>query len=189
MAPEQIVEMDWDGRYYGDFVPSSEWRFHYDILKSRPDTNVILHSHAANCATVACCGLDLPPIHYMVAVSGGSVVKCSGYAPFGTKELSVEALKALGSNNACLLGNHGVITLGQTMDQAFSVLAELEHVARIFIGTAALGGAKLLSEKQMAVVLERFKTYGKQHVDPVALGVAPENVVQPPERAGDRLPE
>ncbi|SKA35058.1 class II aldolase/adducin family protein [Consotaella salsifontis] len=168
MRPEQIVEMDEDGRYYGDFIPSSEWRFHYDIQKARPDIKVVLHSHAVHCAILACCRMDIPPIHYMVGVGGGSVVRCSGYAPFGTQALSNEALKALGPRNACLLGNHGVIALGQTMTQAFGVLEEVENLARIYIGTRTLGAGVLLSDADMDVVLQRFKTYGKQagEIDP-----------------------
>lgn len=184
MDAAQIVEMDMEGRYYGDFIPSSEWRFHHDILKVRHDIDVVLHSHAPNCAILACCRLDIPPIHYMVGVSGGSVVKCSGYAPFGTQELSVEALQALGPRNACLLGNHGVITLGKTMSEAFSVLAEVENLAHIYIGTRALGGGALLSEAQMNVVLQRFKTYGKQaaEIDPSIT-----ERVEPPVHGGARL--
>ncbi|MTJ81096.1 MAG: class II aldolase [Telmatospirillum sp.] len=184
MTPDQIVEMDLDGHYYGDFIPSSEWRFHYDILKARPDVEVVLHSHATHCAILACCHLDIPPIHYMIGVSGGTLVKCSGYAPFGTQELSVEALAALGSRNACLLGNHGVITVGQTLAGAFNVLEEVENLARIYIGTRLLGGGALLSEGQMDVVLQRFKTYGKQasEIDPAIT-----ERVEPPVHGGQHL--
>ena len=55
MKPEQIVEMDMEGRYYGDYVPSSEWRFHYDILRARPDVGSVIHSHAPYCTMLACC--------------------------------------------------------------------------------------------------------------------------------------
>jgi L-fuculose-phosphate aldolase len=183
MLPEQIVEMDLDGRYYGACIPSSEWRFHWDIFKARPDVDVVLHSHATYCTILACCRLDIPPIHYMVAVSGGSVVKCSGYAPFGTQELSVEALAALGSRNACLLGNHGVVAVGKTLDGAFGVLAEVENLARIYIGTRALGGGVLLTGSEMDVVLQRFKTYGKQkdEIDPAIT-----ERVEPPAYGGGR---
>ncbi|MDR3440014.1 class II aldolase/adducin family protein [Telmatospirillum sp.] len=184
MDPSQIVEMDNEGRYYGDFIPSSEWRFHHDIFKARPDVDVVLHSHATHCAILACCRLDIPPIHYMVGVSGGSVVKCSGYATFGTQELSVEALEALGPRNACLLGNHGVIAVGKTLNGTFGVLAEVENLARIYIGTRMLGGGALLSDPQMDVVLQRFKTYGKQtdEIDPSIT-----ERVEPPVHGGARL--
>lgn len=168
LKPDQIVEMDMTGRYYGDFVPSSEWRFHYDILRQRTDVNVVLHSHSVNCAILACCRLDIPPIHYMIGVSGGSEIKCSGYAPFGTQELSRAALEALGPRMACLLGNHGVIALGNTPDKAFNVLQEVENLARIYIGTRLLGSGVTLTENDMSVVLRRFQSYGKQlsEIDP-----------------------
>lgn len=187
MTPEQIVTMDMDGRYYGDYVPSSEWRFHYDILRERADAQVVMHSHAPNCATLACCRMDIESHHYMVGVGGGSVIKCSGYAPFGTPDLSREALAALGPRNACLLGNHGVIVLGKTLDKALSVLREVELLARITIGIASIGRGVKLSDDEMAVVLRRFRTYGKQTSE-----LAPEDLndpdrVVPPERGGDRL--
>ncbi|TBW40666.1 class II aldolase [Siculibacillus lacustris] len=183
MRPEQIVEMDLEGRYYGDYLPSSEWRFHYDILQARSDVNVVLHSHATHCSILACCRLDIPPIHYMIGVSGGSVVKCSDYATFGTHELSVAALEALGPRSACLLGNHGVITVGKTQNAAFGVLQEIENLARLYIGTRMLGGGTLLTEPQMDVVLSRFKTYGKQagEIDPSIT-----DRIEPPVHGGAR---
>ena len=172
MTPDQIVEMDFDMNYYGDYLPSSEWRFHHAILTHRADANVVLHSHAIHCAILASCHLDIPPVHYMVAVAGGSVIKCSGYAPFGTEELSQEALVALGPRNACLLANHGVITLGTTMRHTFALLEEVEYLARHYIGTRQLNSGITLSDAEMADVLERFKTYGKQ-TDQLADGGGP----------------
>jgi L-fuculose-phosphate aldolase len=168
ITPDMIVAMDMAGRYYGDYIPSSEWRFHYDILKARPDVNVVLHSHAVHCAILASTRRDIPAIHYMIGVAGGSVVKCSGYAPFGTQALSQEALAALEDRMACLLGNHGIIALGKTQADAFHVLQEIENLARIYIGTLQIGGGVVLGAPEMDTVLQRFKTYGKQlgDIDP-----------------------
>lgn len=181
MTPEMIVPMDMDGRYYGDYIPSSEWRFHYDILKARPDVNVVLHSHAVHCAILACTRRDIPAIHYMVGVGGGAVIKCSDYAPFGTQALSEAALAALEDRMACLLGNHGVIALGKTQDKAFGVLQEVENLARIYIGTLTIGGGVVLGAAEMDVVLQRFKTYGKQawEIDPAIT-----ERVEPPAHGG-----
>ncbi|MGA7675030.1 MAG: class II aldolase/adducin family protein [Rhizomicrobium sp.] len=188
MTPDQIVEMDFDERYYGNYIPSSEWRFHHAILKHRADANVVLHSHAVNCAILASCRLDIPAVHYMVATAGGALIKCSGYAPFGTEALSHEALAALGPRNACLLGNHGVVTLGATMAQAFALLEEVEYLARHYIGTRLLGCSVTLNEAEMNVVLERFKTYGKQADELGDLTGAETDRVVPPKHGGDRLP-
>lgn len=184
MTPDMIAEMDLEGRYYGDYVPSSEWRFHYDILRARPDINVVLHSHATHCAILACSRIDIESHHYMVAAAGGSVIKCSGYAPFGTPELSALALEALGPRNACLLGNHGVIALGPTTGAAFGVLQEVEQLARITIGLRSLGGGYRLNDREMGVVLNRFRTYGKQPSELTEADLADPDRVVPPERAG-----
>ena len=188
MTPEQIVEMDMEGRYYGDFVPSSEWRFHYDILRSRSDADVVLHSHAPNCAILACCRLDIEPVHYMVGVAGGKVIKCSGYAPFGTPELSRLAIEALGPRNACLLGNHGVIALGASATAALNVLREVEYLARLAIGVRLLGGGVQLSDGEMDVVLKRFRTYGKQAAELTAEDIDDPDRVMPPAWAGAARP-
>ena len=188
MKPEQIVEMDMEGRYYGDYVPSSEWRFHYDILRARPDVGSVIHSHAPYCTILACCLLDIRPVHYMVAVAGGSVIKCSGYAPFGTPELSRLALDALGPRNACLLGNHGVIAVASGPEKALELLREVENLARISHGARMLNGGVTLTEADMAVVLKRMRTYGKQAADLTPEDLADPDRVMPPKRAGDRLP-
>jgi L-fuculose-phosphate aldolase len=187
MTPEQIVEMDFAGQYYGDYLPSSEWRFHRAIMKHRPDVNAVLHSHAIHCAILASCRLDIPAVHYMIAAAGGSLIKCSGYAPFGTDALSHEALDALGPRNACLLGNHGVITTGATMAKAYALLVEVEYLAQHYIGTRQLGRAVALDGAEMDDVLERFKTYGKQAAELADLGRSVDIGEGPPRRGGDRL--
>jgi L-fuculose-phosphate aldolase len=185
MTPDHIVTMDFSGRYYGNYLPTSEWRFHHAILAARTDINVVLHSHALYCSILACCRLDIPPIHYMIAAAGGDVIKCSDYAPFGTPELSDLALAALGPRNACLLGNHGVIVLGKTIDGAFDLLQEVENLAHLYTVVRSIGGGAILDETQMAAVLERFKTYGKQTLD--AEDMKRTERIVPPPRGGDTM--
>lgn len=115
MQAEDIVEMGWDGRYSGR-RPSSEWRFHRDILKERQDIDVVLHCHSLYATTVACHHKTIPAFHYMVGVMGGNTLRCADYATFGTQALSDAALVALKDRKACLLGQHGQISLGGTLD-------------------------------------------------------------------------
>ena len=79
-----------------------------------------------HCTTIAILGLDVPPLHYMIAVTGGDVIKCAPYATFGTEALSHNAVEALGKSNACLLANHGVIVTGRSVAEAFYDLYYLE---------------------------------------------------------------
>jgi L-fuculose-phosphate aldolase len=71
MLPEQIVFMGLDGSFDSRQRPSSEWRFHLDILKARPEVNAVVHAHPPYATTLAIMGLETPPIHYMIAVAGG----------------------------------------------------------------------------------------------------------------------
>ncbi len=187
MRPEQIVAIDVDDRYYGDYYPTSEWRFHAAIQKARPDINVVLHSHAIHCTILASCRMDIPALHYGIAGVGDDIIKCSGYAPFGTPELSRLALGALGHRHACLLGNHGVIVVGKTIDKTFQLLQEVEFLAQHYYGTLLLGRGVPLSKEEMHVVLERYKTYGKQPGEFHRTDAPADWQVIPPERGGDKL--
>ena len=79
ISPEDIVQMDWDGTYLGP-RPSSEWRFHRDILKTRVDVDVVLHCHSTFATAVACHHRDIPAFHYIVGLMGGNTLRCAPYA-------------------------------------------------------------------------------------------------------------
>ena len=104
MEPDQIVLMDMEGGYHGDYLPSSEWRMHYDIFRNRPDTGAVVHTHAVFATAISCLRQGIPAFHYMIGVAGGTDIRCADYATFGTQALSDRMLKALEDRTACLLG-------------------------------------------------------------------------------------
>jgi L-fuculose-phosphate aldolase len=110
--PADIVFVDAAGTPRGRLAPSSEWRFHHDIYRARPEANAVVHTHSSFATTLACLGREIPAFHYMVAVAGGNSIRCAPYATFGTQQLSDNALAALDGRKACLLANHGMICLG-----------------------------------------------------------------------------
>jgi L-fuculose-phosphate aldolase len=162
LRPEDIVLMRFDGSHEGPRRPSSEWRFHRDILASRPEVNAVLHSHSMFCTAVACLRRSIPAFHYMVAVAGGASIRCAPYATFGTEELSRHAVAALEGRKACLLANHGLIAVGTDLAAAFKLAMEVETLAAMYLRALQVGEPVLLDEAEMAVVLEKFKTYGQQ---------------------------
>ena len=165
MQAEDVVILKPTGEQVdGKLKPSSETKFHLAIYQARPDVNAILHSHQVHATTIACMGIELPAVHYLIGWCGDKV-PLAPYATFGTQELSDNILSVLGDYRACLLENHGLITLGTDLNQAFDIAEELELVAQIYIQAKSMGEPKLLNQEQMAEVLEKFKTYGKQ--DPV----------------------
>lgn len=161
MVPEDIVSMGLDGTYEGR-RPSSEWRFHRDILKNRPDISVVLHCHSVFATTLACHHRQIPAFHYMVGVAGGSTIRCADYATFGTQALSDAALRALEGRTACLLGQHGQISLGRTMEKAFWLATEVETLSRIYVQALPLGEPPVLDDEEMARVIAQMErmSYG-----------------------------
>ena len=161
IAAADIVAMDFSGNVRGAGKPSSEWRFHRDILAARPEINAVVHTHSMYATTLACQQRDIPPFHYMIAVAGGDTIRCAPYALFGSQELSDHALQALQQRNACLLANHGMICLGRDLDQALALALEVETLCQQYWCVLQLGAPQLLSDTQMREVLEKFKTYGR----------------------------
>lgn len=163
MQPDDMVWMGFDGRCESkphDRKPSSEWRFHRDILAARPEVGAVIHTHSMFATTLACLHREVPPFHYMIAVAGGDTIRCAPYALFGSQALSDAALAALQDRRACLLANHGMIATGRDLDQALAVAVEVETLCEQYWRALQAGDPKLLSPAQMAEVMEQFKGYG-----------------------------
>ena len=160
MTPHDMVWMGFDGKPQGERQPSSEWRFHRDILASRPDVHAVVHVHSPFATTLACLGLEIPPFHYMIAAAGGDTIRCAPYALFGTQELSDHALAALQDRRACLLANHGMIATGRDLAHALALCVEVESLCEQYWRARQIAEPRHLSNAQMAEVMEKFKTYG-----------------------------
>lgn len=162
MLANMMVTMQFDGSHEQDKKPSSEWRFHRDILQNRPEINAVIHTHSMFATTMACLHQDIPPFHYMIAVTGGNTIRCAPYALFGSQALSDVALVALKERKACLLANHGMIAMGADLDEALAVTVEVENLCeqywRLLQVTAT---PPLLTKAQMRDVFQQFKGYGQ----------------------------
>ena len=158
---EDIVRMDLQGTAQGQRTPSSEWRFHQDIYRARPEVNAIVHAHSPYATSLACLGLEIPAFHYMVAVAGGKNIRCALYATFGTQALSDNAVAALTGRKACLLAQHGMIAVGTSLKSALALAVEVESLAGQYWRVLQVGQPILLPDAEMDVVLEKFRTYGQ----------------------------
>ncbi len=162
MTPEGIVALAPDGAVRGSGRPSSEWRFHVDILAARPDAGAIVHTHSVHATALSCLRRDIPAFHYMVAAAGGDTIRCADYATFGTQALSDNALSALDGRRACLLANHGVIATGRNLDAALALAVEVETLAHQYLLALQTGKPAILPAAEMRRVLEKFATYGQK---------------------------
>ena len=158
---EDMVVVEADGRYAGARAPSSEWQLHHDVYAAFPAAGAVLHAHAPFATALACQRLDIPPFHYMIARFGGTTVRCARYATFGTQALSEATVAALHERSACLLANHGMVVYGRDLAHALALAIEFETLCAQYWRTLQLGVPVLLTEAEMAEVIERFRWYGR----------------------------
>jgi L-fuculose-phosphate aldolase len=162
--PEDIVVVSLNGkRLEGAFEPSVETPMHTGIYRSRPETSGIVHTHARYSTTLACLNWEIPPVHYMLAsLSEEGRVPVARYATYGTEELARSAARALGrAHRACLLRNHGTISVGATVSEAYSRTELLEQMAEIYYRARAAGEPVVLSADEMAEVAAKIHDYGQ----------------------------
>ena len=141
--------------------PSSEWRMHAAIYARRPDAAAIVHTHSPRATALACAGRGIPPFHYMIALAGGDI-RCMPYATFGTAELAATAVRGLEGRRATLLGNHGVIAIGGSLNEAHAVAVEVENLAGEYLAMLSAGlEPQLLDDDELARVIDKFSDYGR----------------------------
>jgi L-fuculose-phosphate aldolase len=162
LEPADVVVMTLDGEIVeGRLKPSSEVNFHLGLMRSRADVNAVVHTHSVYATTIACLNWELPAVHYLVGFSGNKV-PLAPYATFGTQALADNILAAIGDYQACLLANHGLVTVGNNLATAFAAAEEIELVARLYYQSRCIGDPVILSDAEMARVCEKFKTYGQK---------------------------
>ena len=159
MEPADLVAINWQGQplQEGGRRPSSEWRLHADVLAARPEFLAVLHCHPIHGTALACHDRGIPPFHYMTAVAGGDDIRCAPYATFGTEELSRLTVEAMADRQACLLARHGLVSAGESLDQALRIAVEVETLARMYLQALQLGEPPLLTQAQMQAVHAQFR--------------------------------
>ena len=163
LAPDDITGVDLTGRQVlGTLTPTSELPMHLAVY-GRTDARAVVHTHAVHATAVSVLVTELPCVHYMAAALGGPV-RVAPYATYGTEELAENTLRALAGRTGCLLQNHGTLTYGTTLDQAYDRTAQLEWMCRLWLTASSVPGREptLLTEEQLAEVGERLRGYGQR---------------------------
>ncbi|MEV0322175.1 class II aldolase/adducin family protein [Streptomyces sp. NPDC050658] len=162
LTPGDAVGVDLDGvRLFGDLSPTSELPMHLAIYRNT-SAGAVVHTHAVHATAVSTLLPELPPIHYMAASMGGPA-RVASYAPYGSEELAENMLHALRERTACLLQNHGTVTYGDTLPQAYDRTAQLEWMCRLWLTASGVPGhtPTLLSPAQLQEAEERLRGYGQ----------------------------
>ncbi|MCX2975226.1 hypothetical protein EYC87_16720 [Halieaceae bacterium IMCC8485] len=147
-------------------MPLKQYRDDQQSRQALVDTLVELGNRNLNKGTSgnvsASTSKEIPAMHYMVAAAGGYGIPLAGYATFGRKALSAANLEALSDSMACLLANHGQLTVGVDLESAIKLAELVEEQAHCYWGTLLIGGPVLLEKEEMDEVLAAFVSYGQQ---------------------------
>jgi L-fuculose-phosphate aldolase len=164
LGPDDVVLVDVEGVVLeGSLEPSSETPMHTGIYRARADVGAVVHTHSIYATTLACLGWPIPPVHYMLTtLSEDGEIPLAPYTTYGTEMLAGYASDALSeSRNACLLQNHGTITVGSSPEEAFARTVVLEEMSEIYYRTRIAGEPILLSSEQVAEVSAKISGYGQ----------------------------
>lgn len=169
LEPGMIARMPLEGDYgawEGPRKPSTEWRFHLDLMRARPEIGAIVHTHAPFSTILAIARKPIPAIHYMMAAFGGPDIRVAGYACYGTAALSAEVVRAMAGRAACLMANHGMLAAGPNLTRATWLAHELEALAHQYFHVLQIGGGHVLTEAELAETARGFASYGVNEAKP-----------------------
>lgn len=162
LTPESMVFVGADGTpSSGGMRPSTEYLMHHRILQTRPDAGAVVHCHSRYATILACTGHPIEPLHYMILVARSPRIGIAPYQTFGTEKLADEVVATMGPGYACLMANHGQVTIGRSLAEALAIAEEVEEQAAITYGALTLGGGQILDASQLAATVERFRSYGQ----------------------------
>ncbi len=164
LKPSDIILMDLQGNIIrGKWRPSSEVPVHSLIYKVREDVNAIIHTHSHYATALAVTGQEIPVLTSEFASAVGHKVPVTRYVMSGTQEFAEEVVKNLGEGKAVLLRNHGVIAVGDSLEDAFQTALLVEDEARTFILASSLGYAKPLDIDEVKRLREAYiRGYGQE---------------------------
>ena len=131
------------------------------VYQHKPHARAVVHTHSMFCTTFAVLGQPIRAVHYVIGDAGAATVPCAPYCTFGTEELAEAAMKVCGESNAVLLGNHGLVACGKDIKSAYGLARNMEYIAELQYRAMCIGQPNILTDEQMAEVMEKFKSYGQ----------------------------
>lgn len=159
MTVNDVVHLAFDGSQLGQGRrPSTEYRLHVAVYRSRPKAFCVVHTHSPYATMLAVARKDIPILLEEMVIFLGGPVGVSEFGPAHTDDIGDRALRALGSNNAALLANHGVLACGRTKEQAVKAAELVEKMARIYWGAYQIGRPMTIAQQACSRFREDFET-------------------------------
>jgi L-ribulose-5-phosphate 4-epimerase len=162
LSPENMVIVDLENQVIeGDLGPSSDTASHIYLYRHRPELMGITHTHSNYATAFAAVGKPIPAVLTAIADEFGGPIPCAGYARIGGRQIGEEILHTIGNSPAILLKNHGVFTVGKSVQAALKAAVMVEDVARTVWLAMQLGAPEELPLEELAANFERYQTrYG-----------------------------
>ena len=150
LRPVDMVVVDLCGRLLeGTRKVTSEVSMHLAIYQQRPDVCAVLHAHPPVATAFACSGRALDEMLCQEAVMTLGVVPLAHYATTGTDEVAASLVPHIGGHDGILLANHGAVSYGRTLLEAFQRMETIEHIAQVSLVAHQLGSAAPLTALQV----------------------------------------
>ena len=151
LKASDLVTMSLKGeRKAGKYMPSSEHNLHTGIYRSRPDINAVVHAHPIAATACALAGIDMnQPILPEIIITFGKIPLID-YGTPGTPELFEKLKPQVDKHTAFLLQNHGAVTLGHDLEEAFNRMEMLERYAQVMLMAHRAGKIKKLTAMQVS---------------------------------------
>jgi L-ribulose-5-phosphate 4-epimerase len=158
LSAENLVVVDLDGKLVeGDLGPSTDTASHLYIYRHRPDVMGVTHTHSSYATAFAAVGRPIPVYLTAIADEFGGPIPCGGYARIGGRQIGEEILRSIGDSPAILMKNHGVFTVGKSVQAALKAAVMVEDIARTVWLALQLGQPDELPAEEVAANFERYQ--------------------------------
>ena len=159
LTVEDIVTITLQGKVVkGDHTPSSETPMHTLIYRERPDIQGVVHTHSIYASAFSVVNREIPVDMVEVAAHVGGRIPVAPYRLPGTEDLGRQALTVLQDRRACILQNHGVLAIGETLEKAYKAAAIVEIAARIHILGSLIGVPKEIPSEDIQKLRRMYFT-------------------------------
>jgi L-fuculose-phosphate aldolase len=168
MTPDMLCITDLDGRkLQGDRNPSSEMLMHLEVYRQRPDVRGVVHAHPPTATGFAVAGIPLDRAVLAEVLTTLGSVPIAAYATPSTSELPEAVRKYIKAHDGMLLANHGALTVGGDVFDAYYKMETIEHFARISLVARMLGRENVLSREEVTRLQELRGSYGIKAPAPI----------------------
>ncbi|MBI3190066.1 MAG: class II aldolase/adducin family protein, partial [Ignavibacteriales bacterium] len=178
---DDILEVDTDGNIVirnpqsaiRNYKPSTEFGMHLFIYQQRPDVNAVVHAHPVYATGFAAARVPLTSCVFPEVIVGLGAIPLAEYATPSTEEVAQSIAPFVNQTDAILLANHGVVTYGKDLWDAYFKMEKVEHAAHITFVAKMLGGEKLLSQEDIEKLRAiSQQSYGKEFTEKISCVVS-----------------